>query len=246
MISFWIEVEPQDVEAFASTLVLPSYTAHLSLTPFSFASQGLNRDGLAELTLTYEGPGRVEDVRLAPAEHALDMIRFLCASIDPTKIGFSEGDAVWHWPAPSELSSEEKNGVERMRIYFTPTEERLNAAAQDFSPSEAYVSLTRAGVFIGRSIVERYVNAWLQRLGLKNAEAAIPAWENGTSGGVRFVLAPLGGELLVDSEPMIADLLQFAGLDGPLAALDTPVKPETLAQGGPDLRPDGLFFLLPE
>jgi len=66
MISMWALVSAGDVEAYAGTLVLPRYLAHLRLAALCFAAQAANCDGREPLVLTYVGEGRREEFSLAP------------------------------------------------------------------------------------------------------------------------------------------------------------------------------------
>ena len=111
MISLWVVVRESDVEAYAATLLLPSYLAHLQLAPLRLAEQAPVRDGREPLVLTYLGDGRLEHYPLDPRQHALGLIRFLARASTP-RIQLPQDDAAWLWPDPTHRLA--------MRVYFWP------------------------------------------------------------------------------------------------------------------------------
>jgi len=173
MISLWAVVKEPDVEAYASTLVLPPYLSHLYLEPFSFRAQATNRDGHESLELSYRGEGRLEHYRLLPEDHALALVGAVCAGINTSRIHLPRDDARWHWTAGPEDEP-------RMRIYFAPTAQTLPEMPAAHPAEDAYVSVSRGHVFIGPPVVEAYVAAWLARLGI---ESEPPRCEFDTPGG---------------------------------------------------------------
>jgi hypothetical protein len=237
MISLWALFRERDVETYAGTLVLPSYLAHLGLGPFGLAAQAPNRDGREPLVLTYLGEGRLEEYRLAPQDHALAMIRFACPGINPARVQLPQDDASWHWGSAGEAR-------EVLRIYFAPTSRALGATLGRPIGQEGYVSVSRRLVFVGRPVVEAYVNAWLERLGIEPGEAK---FEFGTpSSGIEFVAGSVGGQMFVDDRVTIEDLLRFAGLDkvmaqlGEFVALDL----DSPAEEGCGVLEDGVYVRL--
>jgi hypothetical protein len=209
MLSLWAIVSERDVEAYAAALVLPSYLAHLSLSPVKFAAQVRNADGREPLVLIYVGEGRVEEYRLHPEDHALAMIRFVCPGILPSRVQLPQDDAGWHWGEGGERP--------QMRVYFAPTSQALNAPLGRPVGQAAYVSVSRRQIFLGRPVVEAYVTAWLERLGIGPGEATFDFAT--PSAGIEFVAGPVGGQMLVDDRVTTSDLLRFAGLDKVVAQL---------------------------
>lgn len=203
MLSVWAVLSEKDVETYASGLVLPSYLAYLRLEPFHLAAQAPNREGREPLKLVYAGQGRVEDYFLTPEEHATAMIESVCPGLDVSAIRVPEDDATWSWAAGGE-------GGPSLRIYFSPSTSALGIEGDPPSAEEAYVSLSRGHVFLGRAMVEAYVEAWLGHL--KIAADAVRFEFSRASAGVDFTSDHFGGQLLLDDEAMINDLLQFVGL----------------------------------
>jgi len=103
-----------------------------------------------------------------------------------------------------------------MRVYFAPTTAALGLRSADAPAERAYVSVSRGHVFLGRSVIEDYLRAWLGRLGLNGDALQV---ELGTaSGAVEVSAGPIGGQMLLD-DVTIEDLLRFARLDAILAQL---------------------------
>lgn len=204
MISLWAVLSERDVEAYAGTLVLPSYLAHLRLGPFRFADQPANCDGQEPLKITYVGEGRVEEYALAPGEHALPMIRFVCPGMETSRVQLPQDDAAWAWTGAG--------GPEpHVRIYFAPTSQTLGCSITPPEPEEAYISVSRGHAFIARPVVQLYLKAWLERLALDDAGVS---FDFGTpSGAVEFEAGAIGGQMLLDSATLAEDLMRFAGLD---------------------------------
>jgi len=221
MISLWALVSERDVEAFADSLVLPVYLAHLRLAPFRFAEQAKNVEGREPLVLCYVGDGRLEEFQLPPEEHALAMIRSVCPGIVASRLQLPRDDARWHW--------DDSGGP--MRIYFAPTATALGHSGPRPPDQAAYVSVSRQRVFVGRPLVEDYLRAWLRRLGIDDAQArfqfATPF------GGVELCAGPIAGQMLLDDVAMAEDLVRFAGLEQPLAEVRDFVRLD-LAGGGPE------------
>jgi len=234
MLSLWAIVSERDVEAYAAALVLPSYLAHLSLSPVRFAAQARNSDGREPLVLLYVGEGRVEEYRLHPEDHALAMIRFVCPGIIPTRVQLPRDDASWHWGEGGERP--------QMRVYFAPTSQALGAVLGRPIGQEGYVSVSRRQVFLGRPLVEAYVKRWLERLGIEHGEAR---FDFGTpSSGIEFVAGPVGGQMFVDDSVTTEDLLRFAGLDkimGPLGEL-VRLDLDSPAEEGCGVFDDGVYL----
>jgi len=203
MISLWAVVKEPDVEAYAATLVLPPYLSHLHLEPFSFCAQATNRDGHEPLELSYRGEGRLEHYRLLPEDHALALVGAVCAGINTSRIHLPRDDARWHWTAGPDDEPQ-------MRIYFAPTAQTLPEMPTAHPADDAYVSVSRGHVFIGRRVVRSYLETWLARLGLEGE--SITCDFDPPGGGVEFTGEHVGGELLLADETATRDLVRFAGL----------------------------------
>jgi len=236
MLSLWAVLTEADVEGYAGTLVLPAYLAHLCLGPFKFADQATNADGRESLRLTYLGEGRLEEFPLEPERHTRDMIQFVCPEIAVEQIQLPTDDARWMW-------TEDEAAALSLRIYFAPVAASLKKTLPGPVGQEAYVSVSRRQVFLGRSVVEAYVSAWLERLrivGPASFEFGTPAGEIG------FRAGPIGGQLILDDRTTVDDLLHFAGLDKLLAELGPFVELEldgTLANHG-EIHDQGIVLSL--
>jgi hypothetical protein len=236
MLSLWALIDQSAVEGYAATLVLPAYLAHLELKPFSFASQVPNGDGQEPLVLTYLGEGRLEEYRLYPKDHALAMIRFVCPGVVASRVQLPRDDASWHWD-PAEPGA-------GMRVYFAPTSQVLNQRVGQAPAQDAYVSVSRRHVFIGRAVAEAYLRAWLRRLGLDDAGARLDF--TAPSAAIEFAAGPVGGEMFLDDEVSTRDLLQAAGLDVALAQLGEYVQLafDTFPREGCGVLADGIYIPL--
>jgi hypothetical protein len=236
MLSLWAILTETDIEAYAGALVLPSYLAHLCLGPFKFADQAANADGRESLVLTYLGEGRLEEYALEPASHALAMIRFVAAGLDAQRIRLPMDDASWLWSDGEPLSP-------GLRVYFAPVASSLKKTLPGPIGQEAYVSVSRRHVFLGRSVVEAYVTAWLEHLGI----AAPVSFEFGTpAGDIAFRADSIGGQLVLDDRTTVEDLLHFAGLAKLLAQLRPFVAMEldaALPNGG-EIQENGIYLPL--
>lgn len=204
MLSLQALVSEQDVEQYASQLVLPPYLSHLRLAPFELKRQSPSSDGREPLVLTYLGEGRLEQFLLESDPHALDILRFVLPGVDVSRIRLPQDDARWHW------SSDAGAGPATLRIYFSPTCESLGEDNEPPEAEEAYVSVSRGHVFVGRALVELYVKTWLARLDVHETISQfkfVPGSE-----GVEFVGPSVGGQLLFDGAVVSEDLIRFAGL----------------------------------
>jgi hypothetical protein len=215
MISLWALLSEADVEAYATTLVLPDYLAHLRLGPFRFDEQPESCDGQEPLRLTYCGDGRLEEYFLRPEDHALAMIRFVCSRIATSRLRLPQDDAKWHWNPVADPP-------EPMRVYFEPATRSLCASAPSLPSSAAYVSVSRRQVFVGRSVAESYLRAWLETLAIDAAEIRFE-FET-PSGGVEFSTGAVGGQMFLADEVVANDLIRFAGLERALAQVSDWVR----------------------
>jgi len=209
MIALWVVARDVDVEAYAATLLLPGYLAHLELAPLDISRQSPVRDGREPLMLTYVGEGRLEQFALEPREHALGLIQFLCPGVDTSRTQLPQDDAAWLWPAPGDGHA--------LRVYFSATAQVLHRSLDTPVGQQAFVSVSRLTVFVGRGIVESYLRAWLAHLNI--AQEGLVASLGRPSGEVEFQAGAVAGQLLVDDPVSAADLLYFAGLDRRLAEL---------------------------
>jgi hypothetical protein len=239
MIFLWALVSEDDVRAYAGTLILPSYLSHLRLGPFQFAAQGENCDGQEPLKLTYLGAGRLEEFLLHPEQHARAMIQFVCPKIDGSRIQLPRDDASWHWTRSADLP-------QKMRIYFAPATRRLSGAVEPCACEDAYVSVSRGHVFIGRPVVRSYVEAWLKSLGVDDA---VTEFDFGTpSSGIEFRAGAVGGQMFLSDEVLAEDLMHFAGLDRALGHVSDLVELDlgSVKQGKSGIYEDGVYISLCE
>lgn len=237
MISMWLTWTERDIEAYAATLMLPSYLSHLHLQPLKFTAQPESCDGQESLELTYVGDGRVEEYALAPQDHVLAMIRFACPGIETSRIQLPRDDACWHWTTSDEAP-------QKMRIYFAPTTQVLHGGTVAVPSAQAYVSVSRGHAFIGRSVVESYLKAWFERLGLDAAE--IGCEFDTPSAGIDFEAGPVGGQMFLDDQVVAEDLIRFAGLDKVLTHVSDHVEldMDSAGQDDSDIREDGIYISL--
>jgi hypothetical protein len=236
MLFLWANLTAADVEAYAGSLMLPACLSHLQLAPVRFDQQPKNSDGREPLVLTYVGPGRLEEYALLPRDHALPMISSVCPGIVASRIRVPEDDAHWVWNADGDGSS--------MRIYFAPARPLLGPAASPASDAQAYVSVSRGHVFIARGLVEAYLQAWLQRLGI---EETVARFDFPTpSGEVEFLAGSVGGQLTLDGLDQAQDLARFAGLGPALGEIREFAQPDLDAgdQGRCGIFEDGVYFPL--
>ena len=239
MISLWALLSEADVEAYVGSLVLPTYLSHLRLGPFKFSEQSTNSDGQEPLKLTYYGEGRLEEFLLRPSDHLLNMIRFACPRVKTSRIRLPQDDAKWHWNPSADPPGP-------MRIYFEPTTRLLCGSVALPTSPEAYVSVSRRHVFIGRSVVESYLKAWLESLGID--DAAIEFDFDTPSGGVEFVASGIGGQMFLSDDVVAKELIRSAGLQRPLAYVSDWVELdlESALQDKSAIREDGVYIELRE
>jgi hypothetical protein len=173
---------------------------------------------------------------LEPESHALAMIRFVATGLDAQRIRLSMDDASWLW-------SDGEPSNPGLRVYFAPVATAVKKTLPGPIGQEAYVSVSRRHVFLGRSVVEAYVTAWLEHLGI----AAPASFEFGTpAGDIAFRAGSIGGQLVLDDRTTVEDLLHFAGLDKPLAQLRPFVAMEldaALPNGG-EIQENGIYLPL--
>ena len=238
MISLWALATERDIEAYCSTLVLPDHLSHLRLEPFHFADQPANCDGREPLTVVYTGDGRLEEYRLYPEQHLLALIRFVCPSIDPSRLQLPKDDASWRWTTS-------EGTPESMRIFFEPTTRVLVNVETRPAAEASYVSVSRGHVFIDRATVQSYIEARLLQLGVESEEAG---FNFGTpSGAIDFTAGPVAGQMLLAGDVAVGDLIRFAGLTPALTQVSNLAQ---LAPHAPDdecgAHEDGVYLRLSE
>ncbi len=213
MLSFWANIEESEIEAFAGTLILPTYMSHLSLAPFQLANQPHNADGKQPFILTYVGDGRVEQLAVDPHKHALDLLRFVFPTLDREALRIPVGHPIWIW-------SNSATSGENLRLFFEPIRQTLDAAPDPhrFSPFQTYVSVSRKELFIGMQIITEYFQAWIRSL-TNDPEDGTNLTLERTATGIGFSTSKLGGELLVENDAVFQDILRFSGLKTPLAEI---------------------------
>ncbi len=236
MIFLWANLTEADVAAYAASLVLPAYLSHLQLAPVRFDRQAKSSDGREPLVLTYVGQGRLEEYALLPRDHALPMIGLVCPGIALSQIRVPEDDAHWVWNADCDGSP--------MRIYFAPARPLSGPAASPAEDQQAYVSVSRGHVFVARPLVEAYLQAWLQQLGIRETVARFDFPT--PSGEVEFLAGKVGGQLTLDGLEQAQDLARFAGLGPALGEIREFAEPDLDAgdQTRCGIFEDGVYFPL--
>jgi hypothetical protein len=205
MISMWALVSAGDVEAYAATIVLPGYLAHLRLAGLRFTTQQNNCDGHEPLVLTYFGDGRREEFRLAAEEHAAGLIQWVCPGICVARLQLPRDDAQWHWKTAEPCDV--------MRVYFAPATQVLADDGSRPVAADAYVSVSRSRLFVGRATVEAYLQAWLKHLGLPVGGLGLDLIA--PSAGIAFAAGRVAGQLFLDDRAALENMVRFAGL-GPV------------------------------
>lgn len=234
MISLWVVARESDVEAYAASLLLPCYLAHLQLAPFRVAQQAAIRDGREPLVLTYLGEGRLEHYALDPRPHALGLLGFLVPGIDTSRVQLPQDDAAWLWPDPADSRA--------MRVYFSATAQVLNEALDEPVGQQAYVSVSQRLAFVGRPVLEKYLRAWLARLAIRHGDLTLAL--GAVSGAIEFQSGAVAGQMLVDDEVSSSDLLRFARLDRVLAGLPVGLDPRPPRCEPYGVRADGVYMPL--
>ncbi len=240
MISLWVLVTGADVESYAAGLMLPPYLAHLRLSPFDFSAQPENCDGEEPLKLVYVGEGRLEEYLLDPDEHALPLIRSVCPGICDSRLHLPQDDARWSWAAVEGADSQEASY--RMRIFFAPAAQSLSCrrSARRSAEANGYVSVSRGHVFVGRPMVEAYVETWLEFLSIEAPSLAYDFDMDDSQ--IEFSGETIGGQVFFGDDVLAKDLIRFADLDIPLqdAGRQTDIE---IAEAG-DVSEEGIYIPL--
>lgn len=207
MLTFWGLITESDVDAYVSTLLLPSYMSHLQRQPFRFGRPRAAADRQS-LLITYHGEGRVEEYEIDAKRHAIGLLKSLCPGIRLEALRIPDAETIWNWSGDY---GRDANDSVSMRLYFDPVPQSLPPETVDrFEPARCHVSVSRMEMFIGRPVLERYFAAWIDYLEGTGA-GSMPELE-AMAGGVRFYGARLGGELSLQDDEMFRDLLRFCGL----------------------------------
>lgn len=237
MLTFWGNIEETDISAYAATLILPSYMSHLQLTPVRFAAQRPGNTGEQLLTLTYVGPGRIEQFELSPGEHALDLLCATCPGLRRDRVQLPEQGATWLWLAPvpgnnqtsdspvviaSDITDHDgPNGGGSnesdagMRLFFRPVCPTLAAndgeiTPQIFPPEKAYLSVSRSEIFLHIDVIKAYFLAWHEWLGMREEPENMTC--RATACGFLAESPYLTIEAVVSPNEIFDDLMRFAGL----------------------------------
>lgn len=245
MLTFWGLIEEADVEAYVSTLLLPEYMSHLTRSPFRFEKQPPNPDGLQPLVVTYTGLGRVEEFSIHPEKHASALLRTICPAMDTNSIRINEDEAIWNWSSSYALPSDDgEMAGSAMRIHFEPTVSALPAEVSgEFDPNECYVSVSRKEMFLGRSVLNDYFAAWLNRISGENERKRSDLNIELIGGGVTFRGERLGGQFFLQDDPDFRELLRFSGLSRTLKDVAETVRLD-LDSSETEIDADGFRFRL--
>lgn len=246
MLTFWGNIEEIDISAYAATLILPSYMSHLQLSPFRFAAQRSANTGEQPLTLTYTGPGRIEQFDLSPLEHAMDLLCHTCPGLHRDRVQLPKQGAIWSWPPASEKktsnnlpvvitpgddASAESNA--NMRLFFRPVVDTLAESiigddaeikTQSFPPEKAYLSVSRSEIFLHIDVVTAYFRTWLAYLGVPDDTNAMSC--RATVCGFLAESPYLTIEATITPNQLFQDLLRFAGLSRWFDELGNDIAPD--------------------
>jgi hypothetical protein len=246
MLTFWGNIEEADIAAYAATLILPSYMSHLQLSPFRFATQQSCNSGEQSLTLTYTGPGRIEQFELSARENALELLCHTCPGLQRNRVQLPTQGAIWLWPPPKSgkmpqsdrpfvtpTSTDDitESGA-NMRLFFRPVAETLAAAEtppQSFPPEKAYLSISRGEIFLHTDVITAYFRAWLEYLGMQEPPENVTC--RATTCGFIAESPYLTIEATIEPNDIFQDMLQFAGLSRWFGELDGNIAPDLDAEG---------------
>jgi len=155
---------------------------------------------------------------------------------DVARLQLPRDDASWFWSA-----AEGSGG--RMRVYFAPTAAALGLRSAESPGDRACVSVSRGHVFLGRTVIEEYVRAWMAHLGLDADGFQLEL--GASSGATEWSAGPIAGQMLLD-DVTIEDLLRFVGLDKILAEVRdfAALSADPNAAGGVSLDPEGIRISL--
>ncbi|MGL4594589.1 MAG: hypothetical protein ACRCUY_07670 [Thermoguttaceae bacterium] len=232
MLTFWGTLSELDIDKYASILILPSYMSHLRRVPFQFDLSQANQNGHEPIVITYQGEGRIEEIRLSPKKHASALLCSICPALQLEQIQIEpcESKAMWQWSrdfgqeqisfrsVPSQLHESSMKHLFSpimMRIYFEPiSPEQKSETSHNFKPEIGYVSVSKRELFIGTELIQHYFAAWLEQLTGKSDSSLDPLPHvEPVSGGFRFISNQFGGELLLHENATFKNLLHFAKLD---------------------------------
>ena len=249
MISFYGILSEEDISAYAGTLILPSFMAHLERMPFRFAEQASNVDGLQPLKICYVGDGRLEDFFIHPEKHALSMLAAVCHGLDAKQIRVCKNGTIWRWShhfGGTPVEENEDIPVSRMRVYFESTPRILPSEISiRFDPRHCYVSVTRKELFLAREVVQGYIAAWFDLFSRNGNEQKTdnPVVVEPIAGGFAFHNNRFGGELVLQDDEIFTDLLRFCGLGKSLEELSSIIRPD-LDSPELEINDDGLRIRL--
>ncbi len=246
MLTFWALLEESDVEAFVGTLFLPSYMSYLRRAPLRFSEQPPNIDGRQPLTITYLGEGRIEEFAVYPEKHAFELLRSVCPRLDLNSVRISSQESIWNWSVENRLeikpTSAELPQPFLMRLYFEPNNDSLAVDFPPrFDPRSCHISVSRRELLIGRSVLQAYCAAWIERL--EGTECRTLPKLQTLSGGVVFQGERIGGEFLLEDDGPFRDLLRFTGLERALKDVAELVSLD-LENAEIDVDDDGFRFRL--
>lgn len=251
MLTFWGILSEEEISAYAGTLILPSFMAHLERAPFRFGEQASNVDGLQPLKISYVGEGRYEEFFIHPEKHASPILQSVCPNSDPERIRFRQGETLWRWSSDfwngrdDKLESAEQQPT-LMRIYFESVAQTLpDDIFHRFDPKQCYVSVTRMEIFLSKEVIREYFSAWLNLLENNSYEKrsdVLPEIE-AIAGGFVFHGHRLGGEFVLQDNETLRDMFRFCGLAKSLDELSSLVRPD-LDAPETEISDDGLRFRL--
>ncbi len=254
MLTFWGTLTEEDISAYAGTLILPSFMAHLERSPFRFSEQKYGAGGSEPLRLSYTGEGRYEEFFLHPEKHALPLLKSICPNGNLKRIRFRDGEPRWRWSddfrrsdhgSPCDDSESSVGGEDKplLRVYFDPAHETLpDGLSRRFDPRQCHVSVTRMEIRISEEVIRNYISTWLSLLehGEGNVAegtmpesllsttpltASLPEME-AVAGGFQFQSGKLGGEFTLQNDETFRDIFRYCSLAKILEELTPLVRPD--------------------
>ncbi len=241
MLTFWGDIEETDISAYAATLILPAYMSHLQLSPFRFTDQTRGSTGEQPLTLTYTGPGRLEQYELSARDHALDLLCRTCPGLSREGIELPQQGAIWSWPPISgkkasqdtpvvitrddHTADAQEEAAVTMRLFFRPVVATLGVISPGgFPPENAYLSVSRKEIFMHINVITEYFLAWLDRLGTPEESENLRC--RATACGFCVTTPYLTIEATIAPNEVFQDMLRFAGLSRWFDELGDTIAPD--------------------
>ncbi len=154
MITFNIEIEPEEIATYISSRFLPDYFQNMRLEHVHLEHDSMNWNGTQPLVLTYTSPGRVEDFAMEPDEHAFPLILSIYPTFRSENAKFLEYSAHWTWDE------------RKVYITFCPREIHTEPSGEIFDTEDVYVSISRKEIFLSYEVIREFLMAQFAAVGL--------------------------------------------------------------------------------